>query len=203
MRSYTADEAERDFIAACSLYGAEAALIDSLGAAAERLTPPRPAVTTLAAALWYAQQGLHVFPIQQGQKIPHPRTRGCKDATTDPQTIHEWWARWPGSNVAIATGHVVDVIDFDGLPGHLAWTQRFGDGWGGLDILATASTPRPGGVHKYIASTGKRGNKAALLPGVDVRGLGGYVLAAPSVLDDRPGQHPGTYRFLGTPRLVG
>lgn len=145
----------------------------------DRLTRPTPAPRIVDAALWYAQQGLHVFPLQPASKIPHPRTRGCKDATTDPSTIVEWWARWPESNVAIATGHLVDVIDIDGPVGVASWAKLTN-----LPLaLGAVSTPRAGGNHLYIPATGE-GNAAGIFPGIDIRGAGGYVVAPPSTNGD-------------------
>lgn len=165
---------------------------------ADQLHPPRPMPRLGNAALWYADAGLWVFPIQPGGKKPYARTQGLHDATTDQGRIRRWWSRHPDSNIGIATGHRVDVIDFDGAQAHAAWGEAFpnddGSTYGGASVLATVSTPRPGGLHVYIRATGE-GNHAGSLPGVDFRGRGGYVLAPPSALDNRPGQYPGTYRF--------
>lgn len=155
-----------------------AAALD-LGCRLEQLTRPTPPPRIVDAALWYAEQGLHVFPLQPGAKIPHPRTRGCKDATDDPNQIIEWWQRWPDSNVAIATGHLVDVIDIDGPVGV--------DSWAKIDnlppFLGVVSTPRAGGSHLYVPASGE-GNAAGIFPGIDIRGAGGYVVAPPSINAD-------------------
>lgn len=196
---YTLADAEAE--AAAAMRAEDWGKVNSLAPVLDRLAAA-PAATLLGAALWYAEQGLHVFPLQPNVKVPHPGTRGCKDATTDPEQVRAWWQQWPNSNVGIATGHTVDVIDFDGLPGHVSWGKAFpdpADPWGGAHLLGTVSTPRPGGLHAYVPATGygnRAGGRKAMPPGVDYRGLGGYVLAPPSVLDARPGQHPGTYRFL-------
>lgn len=47
--------------------------------------------------------------------------------------------------------------------------------------VATAS----GGLHLYVEPKPGRGNKAKLCPGIDYRGLGGYVVAPPSTLGQR------------------
>lgn len=158
----------------------------------DALDRPRSPATLLGAALWYAEQGLPVFPCQPGRKIPYARTKGVLDATTDPARIRQWWAAAPASNVAVATGHLVDVVDFDGALAHVAWARLLGDRADlvpGAQLLATVSTPRAGGMHAYIATRG-HGNRAAMVPGVDYRGLGGYVLAPPSVTE------AGAYAFL-------
>lgn len=149
----------------------------------------RPRAGILAAALWYAEQGLHVFPLRPGTKIPHQRTRGLHDATNNPDRIHDWWTRWPNSNVAIATGHHVDVIDIDGPTGVQSWARLLPNN---LPILGTTNTPRPGGTHIYVPATGN-GNQTQTLPGIDVRGAGGYVVAPPSVI--AAGPNPGTYTW--------
>lgn len=157
-------------------------LAQTLGAALDAM--PRPDVTCLSAALWYADQGLHVFPVRAGEKVPHGGTRGCLDATDDPDQIKEWWQRWPDSNVAIATGHIVDVIDFDGVKAHKAWSARFpndtdGETYARRPVLGTVLTPRLAGLHVYVPARGG-GNAAGLVEGVDHRGRGGYVVAPPS-----------------------
>lgn len=131
----------------------------------------------LPSALWYAAQGLRVFPLQPRAKVPLRGSRGCKDATTDEDRIRAWWRQTPEANVAVATGTLVDVIDVDGADGVLSWARTEGL----PPVLGVVSTPRPGGTHLYIAARPGRGNRAKMMPGVDVRGEGGYVVAPPSV----------------------
>lgn len=151
---------------------------------------PEPApFSVLAAALYYAQEGLHVFPLSPGTKIPHRGTRGCKDATTDEDTIRAWWDRWPDSNVGIATGHVVDVVDIDGAAGQRSRADNAAL-FDSLTVIGTVLTPRPGGMHLYVPANPAVGNGAGLLPSVDYRGRGGYVVAPPSRTD------VGSYRWL-------
>jgi len=160
-----------------------AAELDQLG--------PKPQPSTLGAALWYASNGLPVFPLRPGEKIPHRGSRGVKDATTDPAQLRSWWAANPASNIGLATGHRLDVIDFDGLTAHLSWTETFGPDWDSAEVqvLATVSTPRAGGLHVYVP-TNDAGNRAGICPGVDYRGIGGYVVAPPSSTPQ------GSYEFL-------
>lgn len=141
----------------------------------------RPIPGLLPSALWYAYHGLGVFPLQPGTKVPLRGSRGCKDASTNPAVVTAWWARSPSANIGLATGGLVDVIDIDGPVGVASWAN--------MDelppTLGTVSTPRPGGSHLYVASRPGRGNRAAIAPGVDIRGLGGYVVAPPSWSDER------------------
>jgi len=156
--------------------------------------PVRPSASLAGAALWYAEQGFRVFPISPGTKVPYKGSGGCKDGTSDMDRVAAWWKADPRANIGIATGHLVDVVDFDGVRGHEAWAELWRDHpddglTPGVPLLATVSTPRPGGLHAYVRATGQ-GNGASMVPGVDYRGAGGYVLAPPS----RTGQ--GTYEFL-------
>lgn len=141
----------------------------------------------LDAALEYATRyGWAVFPIHPSTK--RPRTpHGCKDAKTDPGAIRNWWKRWPDSSVGIATGALSklivideDIDDDKGLDGYhevTAWERTNGS----LPETIRAITGR-GGAHLYFHYDGTDiKNRAGILPGVDVRGEGGYVVAPPSV----------------------
>lgn len=159
----------------------------------------------LAAALRYAAAGWPVFPCRSGTKVPaipypHPREELCRgecgrdghgvlDATTDPETITRWWSRWPTANVGIATGapgpDVVDVDVDDGKPG-AASLARLRDAGLVAGAIATVRT-WSGGLHIYFAGTGQ-GNSALSRHGIDFRGLGGYAVAPPSVVEGRPYQ---------------
>lgn len=161
---------------------------DVLSAQLDKVVPVGE-YSILAAALFYAQQGLHVFALTPRSKIPHKGTRGCHDATTDEDRIRGWWDRWPDSNVAIATGYTVDVVDIDGAVGQKSRAQNWGM-FERLNILGSVLTPRPGGVHLYVKANPNVGNGAGLLPGVDYRGKSGYVVAPPSVTE------VGSYRWL-------
>ena len=106
-------------------------------------------------------------------------TTKVDEATTAPDQIRAWWATNPDYNIGLATGHTFDVIDFDGPEGiALGYTRP--ELW--PEIIGKVCTPRPGGNHWYVAPTG-RGNRAGMLPHVDYRGKGGYVVAPPSRTD--------------------
>lgn len=188
MTPYTLDHAEADLRTALTFGTPEeidhyAHLVDEL----EQATPRVPAPMA-AAALWYAEQDLRVFPLQPGSKIPFKGTRGCNDATTDVDTIRAWWDANPDANIGLATGHLVDVVDIDGLTGQQSRVQNWAM-FDALTVLGKVTTPRPGGMHLYVPAT-DLGNKAGLLPGVDYRSVGGYVVAPPSRTEQ------GAYRFL-------
>jgi hypothetical protein len=150
------------------------------------------------AAHWYASHGLPVFPLTPGGKQPLPgrldccwgsHRRGCRDALSNVQAVEHWWRQHPTANIGLATGHVVDVIDQDGPASWRAWL----DGADWPDVLGVVSTPRPGGVHRFIRRTGK-GNGQRIAPGIDYRGAGGYVVAPPSWV--RTPEYAGRYWWV-------
>jgi hypothetical protein len=126
-------------------------------------------------ALHLADLGYRVFPahaVTQADgrvtKPPMPGVLWRREATTDPVTIRRWWERWPDALVAIACGESgVVAIDVDPRHGG-TWSEPSGVGY------ATLS----GGHHWLYAERGVVGcdNTGRVAPGVDVRGLGGYVL---------------------------
>jgi len=147
-------------------------------------------MTPLAhAALAYAGQGFHVFPIIPRQKLPLTPT-GFKDATADRPTVTAWWTRWPGANIGCVPGrNGYVVIDVDGPVGDAA-AERLG-------LLAEPTletiTGRPdGGRHRWYRHPGGHIGNADLAPKLNVRADKGYVLLPPSVHPDGP-----IYRWQG------
>lgn len=158
----------------------------------------------LTAALAYARHGIPVLPVHTpatdgscscGRRTcdrvgKHPRLRhGLTEASTDETRIVRWWSRWPDANIGLRTGVVMDVADVDSA-----------DGWHGLQHLLDGALPDGpsvrtggGGWHFWFRPTGY-GNRVGLLPGLDWRGAGGYVVAPPSVHLSRI-----DYRWLARP----
>lgn len=196
MRPRTLDDLDRDLIDALTTGDTDA--IAAAGAAIDtwQTRHRTPAAGLAQAALWYALHGLRVHPLRSRAKVPLT-AHGCKDASSDEAQIRDWWTRWPEANIGIATGHLVDVIDIDGHPGQVSRAQRYDR----LDqiTLGIVSTPRPGGTHLYAAAQPGRRNGAAIAPGIDTRGAGGYVVAPPSWVDT--GDYAGPYVWTRPLRL--
>jgi hypothetical protein len=144
----------------------------------------------LRAALEYAAAGMPVLPLHTPVSSTacscrrpcdsvgkHPRLlHGLRDATTDPAQVRQWWAMWPQANVGVVTGVVMDVCDIDSEEGLQALLDLLGDAAFTGPTVATGS----GGWHVWLGVTGL-GNRVGMLPGVDWRGTGGYVVAPPSL----------------------
>ena len=144
----------------------------------------------LDAALAYARHGIPVLPVHTpaadgscscgrpdcDRPGKHPRLRhGLTDASTDPHQIDMWWSRWPEANVGLRTGLVMDVADVDSAAGAHGLRHLLG---GELPAGPQVHTGG-GGWHFWFLPLGY-GNRVRLLPGVDWRGTGGYVVAPPS-----------------------
>jgi putative DNA primase/helicase len=107
-----------------------------------------------------------------------------KDATTDEATIRQWWQQWPDANSGIATGAVsgLVVLDVDPRHGGEESLQQLIDAHNGDFPETVTSLTGGGGGHFYFASPGVLvRNRVGLMPGLDIRGDGGYVVAPPSL----------------------
>jgi P4 family phage/plasmid primase-like protien len=128
----------------------------------------------LAAALAYARRGWRVHPLKPKDKTPISKN-GCKDATLDEQQIKKWWSTFPNANIGLATGQDFFVIDID--PDGLAWAEA-----NDLPQTHESVTGRLGKHLLYKMPDKMISNSASQIArGVDVRGVGGYIVAPPSV----------------------
>ena len=142
-----------------------------------------PANAVLEAALRAAEAGWPTFRLGYRQKIPLPGSRGFLDATTDKDTLTTWF-KDRNLNIGLATGGekrivVLDVDDNHGGRDSLrALVRAFGE------LPETPTVQTGNGLHVYLRmpdnvdippSAGKVGI------GLDVRGVGGYVVYPPSI----------------------
>ena len=141
-------------------------------------------------ALDLALQGLAVFPLRPGTKVPLVKDWELK-ASTDVEQVMRWWSTTPHANIGIACGPsgllVVD-LDADKKPGSTRHGQR-----SLINLAAGRDIPRTftvasarGGHHLYYRQPdGARfGNTAGRLGElIDTRGHGGYVVAPGSVFE--------------------
>jgi len=145
-------------------------------------------MTTLETAIAYTQLGIRVIPIRPGHKYPGIDAWQTK-ATDDTDVVTSWFTGdYKSYGIGIATGRtkygqifVVDVDDRDEYRGSDTLhdlEQRFG----ALPETVTAITGT-GGQHLYFYSPVEVRNDAGsrLGVGLDIRGEGGQVLAAPTV----------------------
>ncbi|MCZ6885363.1 MAG: bifunctional DNA primase/polymerase [Alphaproteobacteria bacterium] len=140
-----------------------------------------------SAAFRLALKGLYVFPLTPGTKIPMKGTHGYRDATREVDVVRAWWAKWPMSNIAVATGKAsrVWVLDIDPRHGGTMAITELEAEHGALPATITASTPR-GGRHLYWRWPDDgpeiRNSVARVGDGIDVLAEGGQIVLPPSVL---------------------
>ncbi|MFK7827512.1 MAG: bifunctional DNA primase/polymerase [Oligoflexales bacterium] len=147
-------------------------------------------------AFSYIERGWSVIPIYEckGGKCScgnsscnspgkHPRTKnGLKDASTEPLEIFQWWKKWPNANIGILTGKKSNLVVVDIDPRHggdKSWNE-FSTRFKLKNTLSVETGDN--GLHLYYQYPNQNiKNKVNLLPGVDIRSEGGYVVAPPSV----------------------
>lgn len=152
-------------------------------------------------ALALAARGWPVFPLgPRGKRPLIPKDEGgngCLDATTDATVIRTWWARCPAANVGLATGPGSGIFVLDVDPRHNgdATLAALEAQHGALPSTLRATTGGGGSHYFFRLPPGveiRNGVGAHRLgEGLDVRGVGGYVVAAPSVTDERVTGTPG------------
>jgi len=143
---------------------------------------------TLEAAIKYARRGWHVFPCQPGGKVLLTKN-GLKDATTDESVIRRWWEQWPDANIAVRTGEISGIFAIDIDPRSGGSIEDLKEAMGPLPDTIESATGGGGRHLIFRYPTGRKiTNRTNLLPGIDVRGNGGYIIVPPS-------KTTGTYLF--------
>lgn len=179
----------------------------------------------LEAAVAYAARGRRVFPLHspldtpdglmcdcgKGEACPspakHPRTaNGVLDATTDADAIRRWWGMWPTGNIGLAMGDGLSAVDID--PRHSGDESISDLGTPLPDTVTSLTGGDDGGRHLLFRVEGPTPSKASVLPGVDVRGDGGYIVAPPSwhvsgrSYEWESGHAPGDLRPAPLPEVI-
>src|SRR5215831_14906316 len=172
--------------------------IHSLSATATHADKPN-----LTAALDLAAAGLPVFPAGPDKRP----LLACwqEKATTEERQIRKWWDTHPAAVPAIVVGRAgLVVIDCDRHPGGNDGVKAFngllGANGGNLADVPMTRTAH-GGAHLYFQQLrgNALGNARGELPdGIDVCGVGGFVIAPGAVLPNGQSWRP----INGTPLLA-
>lgn len=153
---------------------------------------PAPSTDALLqAALEYAAQGWGVVPLHTpingvcdcptgpdcGKNTgKHPRTKnGLTDASTDEFQIRRWWRMFPIANIGLAVPNGYVVVDVDGQEGFEALRDM------GRQLPATAVQTTGRGAHYVYRTIDRVPPRSHVMPKVDLRGPGSYIVAEPSV----------------------
>lgn len=130
--------------------------------------------------------GFKVFQLRENAKTPLFKGSAQTQGTTDLNQVHDIWTRYPNANIGIATGNGLTVIDVDTIASHgvdgenSMLVYQIQNGF--INETLEVTTPT-GGKHYYYLTDNEYSNKAGILPGVDVRGLGGYVVGPGSTIN--------------------
>lgn len=159
--------------------------------------------TPVAIARSFIEAGVAVFPCREIasegvdyatgeimeflEKAPYT-TYGLKDATRSSRIIEIWFGdRYPAAAIGIPTGEnlggwVLDLDRHGDLDGH-SWLAEMEAKHGALPETPRATTAN-GGTHVFFRHVKGVRNRAAIAPGVDTRGDGGYIVGPGSVMAD-------------------
>lgn len=133
-------------------------------------------------ALFYASKKWQVFPCRPHDKTP--LVKWADEATTDAEKIKAWWKATPNANIGIATGarSGIVVLDIDAGHGGEKTIAALIEQHGEFPITPQAHTGG-GGRHIVFQHPGVevRNSASKVGDGIDVRGDGGYIVAAPSI----------------------
>jgi hypothetical protein len=145
----------------------------------------------LNAALGYAaQRHWPVFPCKPEDKSPYTKN-GFKDATTDEQQIRKWWTEYPKAMIGVPMGKASGIFALDldvkkGKRGLEAWAEFLREHDTPEPITRVQQTPSGGRHYLFAWQTGissipELGNEN---DGLEIKGDGGYIIMAPSVMAD-------------------
>jgi hypothetical protein len=146
--------------------------------------------TKLENALSLRDLGWSVIPVDSSKK-PLVKWEEYQKRIASVDEINVWFSQWPDANIGIVTGSISKLIVVDVDPRHGGTNELF------KDFKTPCSNTGGGGWHYYFTSDTFITNRAGVLPGIDIRGEGGYVIAPPS-------RHSsgGSYQWLISPQEV-
>ena len=130
-------------------------------------------MTTKEAAKKYIKRGWSVIPVFG--KIPAENWKEYQGRIVNENTIDLWWDKYPNANVGIVTGKIsgITVIDVD--------SEKGGDeSLKTIQFPITEAVKTPHGWHFYFKYNPDYPQGVGILPGIDIRNDGGYVVGPPS-----------------------
>lgn len=132
----------------------------------------------LNAALYYASLGWSVIPLRPKDKKPALKSwEPYQKERASEEQIRAWWKKWTRANIGIVTGTIsgIIVLDVDGPEGQESIADK--------ELPPTICAITGSGGYHYIFKHpgGEVRNFARRLPGLDLRGDGGYIVAPPSI----------------------
>lgn len=142
----------------------------------------------------YVALGWSVIPIKPQDKRPLIAWEPNQTERATMADVDGWLSKWPSMNLAVATGAIsgIIVLDLDGEIGLRSLRES------GRAAPKTLLQKTPHGWHCIYQANGHViRNAAGVLPKVDIRGDGGYIVVPPSTLAD--GAYRWHYRLAPVP----
>lgn len=158
-------------------------------------------------ALSLADKGLAVFPLvhtladgscscgdpecrpKNRGKHPRPGSHGYKDAMTDKVAIFDAWDGDEDANIGVYPGTEYVWVDLDtknpGSNGIESIAEKLGIKVEDVPKLTFSVETPTGGIHLYFRTPTPVSDRVNILPGVDIRGSGGYVVGPGSTIGKR------------------
>lgn len=136
------------------------------------------------AALGYAQRGWAPIPLSPAAKVPAAGfpLRKYLELRPGREQVRRWWIATPKANVGLVMGHGLIAVDMD---------RRHGgdNSVRGMYLPPTFVSETSDGFHLLYQMKGAPRKRISALPGVDLIGRGGYIVAPPSL-------HPSGKRYV-------
>lgn len=143
--------------------------------------------------LQVAERGAKLFPLAPHSKKPLVDHWQLDNNTSDPKELQEIADQFLGCNWAMVTGPASHLfgVDYDckGGKSGLDWYQQkleqYGPEWADTRRVRTPT----GGLHDHFLWPANipigNDNNGKLAPGVDIKGIGGYLVVPPSEIDGK------------------
>lgn len=126
----------------------------------------------------YLNAGLSVIPIEARGKRPLVSWTVYQSRRSSEEEVRGWLMRWPAMNIGVVTGAVsgIVVLDVDGPRGDKSLHDNR------LELPCTVVSLTGNGLHYFFKHLRAHApTRAGILPGLDIRGEGGYVVVPPSI----------------------
>jgi archaellum biogenesis ATPase FlaH len=129
----------------------------------------------LTEALYLSENlGWSIIPVST-EKKPLIEWKKYQEEKSTVEEITDWFVSYPNANIGVVTGKISNLIVVDIDPRHGGTDEE-------LKHLPTVkSATGGGGWHYYFQYKDGVQNRAAIKPGIDIRGEGGYVILPPSL----------------------
>jgi hypothetical protein len=180
------------------IHRAQAEMFAAMEADDGYFDPSKVVTSNLEVALNYARAGISIFPCKNApgepgvDKSPLGIRSWTAESTTKENTIRAWWRKYPYALIGIDCGKsglvVIDADRHERCPDGVAAFDDLVDANGGIEYGPITLTAGNGHHHFFLQPTDGEplGNGEGALKGrgINVRGVGGYVIGQGSMRED-------------------